>query len=206
VCVGVSRTLCGGYTGFWSCRVVLVSVSKIFIFAFCHLVISGVRCSSWLWMELVPPVTSVSTPGSPTLSWVPVVRALSAGNLSSGREDTQRSGAQLCLLAEDEGPKCPCPRTSVASVAHLFSCVDWSLRDPRYKMATSPESQDQNPLWRPTLLWQGRCPEVWVSALPPGWGWRPKGPLSKKLSCFWCPHALLCGLVSERPVIQDLSL
>ena len=46
-------------------------VSKILRFAFHHLVISGVRCSSCLWLELVPPVillASVSTPGSPTLS------------------------------------------------------------------------------------------------------------------------------------------
>ena len=89
-----------------------------------------------LWLELVPPVilTSVSTPGRPTLSCVPVVRALSAGKLSSyragfqksgalihllsprvialtvgrlssGREGIEKSGSQLCLLAGDEGLK-----------------------------------------------------------------------------------------------------
>jgi hypothetical protein len=50
---------------------VLVSVRKILTFAFHHLVISGVRCSSFLWLELVPPVillASVSSRGSPTLS------------------------------------------------------------------------------------------------------------------------------------------
>jgi hypothetical protein len=57
-----------------------------------------------------------------------VVRALSAGKFSSGREGAQRSGAQLCLLAEDESPKGLCPRNSVASVACLFFCVDWSER------------------------------------------------------------------------------
>jgi hypothetical protein len=44
-------------------------VSKILMFAFCHLVISGVRCSSCLWPELVPPVillSSVSTHRIPT--------------------------------------------------------------------------------------------------------------------------------------------
>jgi hypothetical protein len=49
----------------------MVSVSKILTFAFHHLVISGVRCPSCLWLELVPPVillASVSTPGSPTPS------------------------------------------------------------------------------------------------------------------------------------------
>jgi hypothetical protein len=46
-------------------------VSKILTFAFGHLVISGVRCSSCLWLKLVSPVillASVSTPGSPILS------------------------------------------------------------------------------------------------------------------------------------------
>jgi hypothetical protein len=75
----------------------------------------------------------VSTPGNPTLTCVPVVRALSAGKLSSCRAGVQQSGAliyllspgvrallvgrlssakegaqgsgsQLCLLAEDESP------------------------------------------------------------------------------------------------------
>ena len=46
----------------WS---VLVPVSKILTFAFCHLVISGISCYSYLWLELVPSVillASVSTP------------------------------------------------------------------------------------------------------------------------------------------------
>jgi hypothetical protein len=101
------------------------------------MVISGVSCYSCLWLELVPHVillASVSTPGSPTLSWVSVVKALSAGNLSSYREGAQRSGVQLCLLAEDEGLKGPCLRSYVASAACMLSCTDWSLRDPGYKI------------------------------------------------------------------------
>jgi hypothetical protein len=91
-------------------------------------------------------LASVSTAESPTLTLVPVVRALSAGKLSSCREGVQKSGAlvhflstgvralpvgqlssgkesawgpgsQLCLLAEDESPKGPCPRSFVASAA-----------------------------------------------------------------------------------------
>ena len=127
-------------------------------FAFHHVIISGVRCSSCLWLELVPSVillASVSTPGSPTLSWVPVVRALSSGKLSCGKGGTQRSGSQLCLLAEDESSKRTCLRSSVASGACVFSCVDWSLRNGGYKMAISPESRDQSLPWRPTLLWRG---------------------------------------------------
>jgi hypothetical protein len=104
---------------------------------------------------LVSPVillAPVSTPGRPTLSWVPVVTALSAGKLSSCREVAQRSGAQLCLLAEDEGLKGPCPRSSVASGAQVLSYMDWSLRGIRYKIVFSPESWSQSPLWGPTLL------------------------------------------------------
>jgi hypothetical protein len=91
-------------------------------------------------------------------------------------------------------------------VAHMLSFVDWSIRDSGYNMALSPESQSVSPSWRLTLLWQGECPEVWVSVLSPGWGWRPEGTLSKKLCCFCDPCALHCGLVSEFPGIQDGTL
>jgi hypothetical protein len=50
---------------------VLVSLSKILMFAFRHLVIFVVSCYSCLWLELAPPVillASVSTPRIPTLS------------------------------------------------------------------------------------------------------------------------------------------
>jgi hypothetical protein len=78
------------------------------MFAFRHLVISGVSCYSCLWLMLVPPVillASVSRTGSLVLSWVSVVRLLSAGKLSSCREGAQISGIQTCLLAEDKCPK-----------------------------------------------------------------------------------------------------
>jgi hypothetical protein len=39
------------------------------------------------------------------LSNMPVIRAFSGGQLSSGRESAQRSRAQFCLLAEDESLK-----------------------------------------------------------------------------------------------------
>ena len=44
------------------------------------------------------------------------VRELPGCKLSSDREGAHRSEDQLCLLTEDEGPKGPCPRSSVASV------------------------------------------------------------------------------------------
>ena len=49
----------------------LVSVSKIFTFAFCCLVISGVSCYNCLWLDLVPLMIllfSTSRPGRLSLS------------------------------------------------------------------------------------------------------------------------------------------
>ena len=107
--------VCWGYRGLTEVGVlgddgelILVSFSKILTFAFHHLVISGVSCHSCLWLELVPPVillASVSRPGSVALSWVSVIRVLSAGKLSSCREGAQISGIRTCLLAEGEGSK-----------------------------------------------------------------------------------------------------
>ena len=85
-------------------------------------------------------LASVSIPGSLTLSSVPVVRALSVGKLFSGGEGAQIFEDQLCLLAEDECPKGPCPRSSVVSVTCVSSCVDQPQRDPGEKMAISLES------------------------------------------------------------------
>jgi hypothetical protein len=135
--------------------VVLVSVTKIVTVAFHHLVISGICWYSCLWLELVSPVillASVSTPGSPTLSWVSVVSILSVGKLPSCRESGQRSGSWLCLLAEDKGPNWPYQRMLVASVVHVLSCKDWSLRDLGYKVEFSPRPGGQSPFWRPTFL------------------------------------------------------
>jgi hypothetical protein len=55
--VGVSRIHCSGIPGFSWCQVFLVSVGKILAFAVFHLVIIGVRCPCWLWLELVTPVS-----------------------------------------------------------------------------------------------------------------------------------------------------
>jgi hypothetical protein len=144
-----------------------------------------------------------SIPGSPTLSWVPVVRTLSeacfplAWKLHRGVELTSTSWLKM----KD-------PSDSVQEVLLLVRPVcspertgHWEIRDTRWHSHLSPNVK--SPLWRLTLLWQGRCIEVWVSAPPPGWGWRPEVTLSKKLYCFCSPRALLCGLVSERAGIQD---
>ena len=105
----------------------MVSVSKILMFAFYHLVISGVSFCSCLWLELVPFVillASTSRPGRLALSWVSVVRALSAGKLSSCREGAQISVDWICLLAEDEGPKQGLSKKLLASVVHNLTCAD----------------------------------------------------------------------------------
>ena len=56
----------GGSAEFWWWWAVLVSVSKILTFAFCHLVFSWASCYSCFWLELVPQVimlASISRPG-----------------------------------------------------------------------------------------------------------------------------------------------
>jgi hypothetical protein len=94
-----------GYPGLGEVRVgsdhVLVSVSKILPFAFHHLAVSSVRCSSCPRLDLVSllilyPLCALQ--GLPTLYCIPVFRTLSAGKLSSCREGAQKSGAQIHLL------------------------------------------------------------------------------------------------------------
>ena len=48
---------------------------------------------------------------------------LPVGQLSSGKEGVQWSGSQPCLLADDEGLKGLCLRSSVASVSHVLSMI-----------------------------------------------------------------------------------
>ena len=55
----------------------------------------------------------------------PEVRALPVGKLSSCGEGAQRPEDQQSLLAEDEGPKGPCPRSSVVS----DTCADLPQRN-----------------------------------------------------------------------------
>ena len=81
----------------------MISVSRILMFAFRHLVISEASCYSCLWLELVPQVTllaSISRPGRLDLSLVSVVRVFSEGKLSSCREGAEISGVGTCLRTE----------------------------------------------------------------------------------------------------------
>jgi hypothetical protein len=74
-----------------------------------------------------------------------VVRALSAGRLSSFREGAQISGVRTCLLAEDEGPKQDLFQKLLASVVHTCTCPVLSHRDPGTKMA--PSGTPAKPSW-----------------------------------------------------------
>jgi hypothetical protein len=160
------------------------------MFVFCHVVISGVSCYSFLWLELVPPVillASVRRPGSLVLSWISVVRILSAGKLISCREGAQISGVHTCFLADDEGLKqglaqkmcCLC-----SLHAHLHSLVS---EGHGTQDGSLTRSGGQRPPRQTTLIWRGKCPDVWSL----------KRGLSQKLCCFCSPHSHLCRLVSE---------
>jgi hypothetical protein len=136
-----------------------------------------VNCYSCLWVELDPPVSllaSVTTPESPTFSWVSVVRVLSAEKLSSCREDAQSSGSHLCLLVKDE-----CLEGTLSQKLCCFSHPCTLLcrlvsEGPGIQHGVLTYSHGQSLPWKPTLLWWGKCSEVWSSVLPPAWRLRPK--------------------------------
>jgi hypothetical protein len=67
---------------------------------------------------------STSRPERLALSWVSVVRALSAVRLSSFREGAQISGVQTSLLAEDEGLKQDLSQKLLASVVHTLTYAE----------------------------------------------------------------------------------
>jgi hypothetical protein len=63
---------------------------------------------------------STTRPGRLVLSRVSVFRALFAGRLSSFRVGAQISDVQICLLAEDKGPKQDLSQKLLASVVHTL--------------------------------------------------------------------------------------
>jgi hypothetical protein len=63
----------------------------------------------------------------------------------------------------------------VSSSLELWS-TSWVLGSELSLLAYSPLARN--------------VPKGLVSALPPGWGWRPNGTLTKKLCCFYRPCAL----------------
>jgi hypothetical protein len=60
-------------------------------------------------------------------------------------------------------------------------------------------------LCRQSLLFQGRCTDIWHSDFPPGRRWRPEtGPVPETVS-FCSPHSHLCRLVLVESGNQDVS-
>ena len=78
------------------------------------------------------------------------------------------SGAQICFLAEDEGPKLDLSQKlcCFCSLCALLSRL--VIEGPRIQDGILAWSGGQSLPWRLTLFWQRRCPGVWVSALSPG--------------------------------------
>jgi hypothetical protein len=83
-----------------------------------------------------------------------VVRALSAGKLSSYREGAQVSGVCTSLLAEDEGPKLDLfqrlcffamSQKLLASVVHTLTCADYFWQKSGTKMA--PADAERKASW-----------------------------------------------------------
>ena len=99
-----------------------------------------------------------------------MVRALSAGKLSSYREGAQISGIWTSLLAEDEGPKqnlsqklcCfGLSQKLLASVVHTLTCADYFRQSPGTKIAPSDPEEKASWAGRTPVLWPGRCSDVW---------------------------------------------
>ena len=148
----------------------MVSVSKILMFAFRHLVISGVSCYSCLWLELVPQVillASISRPGRLVLSsefqWSE--HSLQASSPLAGKvhRGLELSSASWLKMKAQKGP---CSRICVASAHTLLQRLD--SEEPEIQDGPFTCSTCQSPPWRPSLLWRGKCVDVWSSDLIPG--------------------------------------
>ena len=99
-----------------------------------------------------------------------MVRALSAGKLSSYREGAQISGIWTSLMAEDEGPKQDLSQELccfglsqklLASVVHTLTCADYFQRNPATKMVPSDAEAKPSSAGRTPILWPGSSPDVW---------------------------------------------
>jgi hypothetical protein len=126
------------------------------MFAFCHLVISGVHCYSCFCLEISPPVillASVSTPGSQNVSRVSLFRVLSAGKCKV-----------VCSSAMPPGWRWR-PKSDPVPEAMLFllpmcSHEQTGLSGTRDTRWCSHLVQGQSPPWRLPLLWQGNVCRV----------------------------------------------
>jgi hypothetical protein len=94
-----------------------------------------------------------------------VVRALSAGKLSSYRIGAQIFYVRTSLLAEDEGPKedlsqklcCfGLSQKLLASVVHTLTCADYFWRSFRTKLSSTDAEAKPSRDGQTPILWPGR--------------------------------------------------
>ena len=99
-----------------------------------------------------------------------MVRALSAGKVSSPREGAQISGVRTSLLAKDEDPKQDLSQRLccfglsqklLASVVHTLTCADYFQWSPGTKMAPANAEAKPSRTGRTPVLWLGMWPDVW---------------------------------------------
>jgi hypothetical protein len=122
-----------------------------------------------------------------------VVRAVSAGKISSFREGAQLSGIWTSSWPKMKGQTGSFPEAvllwpvteAVVSVVHTLTCVDYFPRSPETKMAPAdPEAKASQAGWTP-VLWPGRWPDIWS----------PKTVLLQKLCGSHLSQKLLASVV-----------
>jgi hypothetical protein len=133
-----------------------------------------------------------------------VLRALSAGRLSSFRGGAQISGVQTCLLAENEGLKQNLFQKLLASVVytlHLCRLVSVESRNQDVSHRCSGKALPGRVDTYPLAEKVPRClePEKWAASEDL---WLP--PVPEAVS-FCSPHFHLCRVVSVESGIQDVS-
>jgi hypothetical protein len=134
-----------------------------------------------------------------------VVRALSAGKLSSYREGAQISGVWTSFLAKDEGPKQDLSQKLccfglsqklLASVVHTLTCADYFQRNRGTKMIPADAEAKPFRAGQTPILWPGSWLDVW--SLKRGASsealWLP--PVPEAVS-FCSAHSHLCRLLSS---------
>jgi hypothetical protein len=99
-----------------------------------------------------------------------VVRALSAGKLSSYRDGAQISGVRTSLLAKDESPKqvlsqklcCfGLSQKLLSSVVHTLTCAVYFQRSLRTKRSSADAEAKPSRAGRTPVLWPGMWLDVW---------------------------------------------